>query len=113
MDGNAVLLDFVDGAFEILFANKRQQSSRVVRPPEHVGRQDVVYFSPFGLKLADRRLQVSYLRERFFDLRSRLRGEYNRIFAGKTLGQTPVISATYGIMWRRGFPLSIEINAAL
>ena len=57
----AVLLDFVDGSFEILFANKCQQSSRVVRPPEYAGRQDVVYFSPFGLKFANRRLQVSTL----------------------------------------------------
>src|SRR5580658_7129218 len=58
---DAVFLDFVDGSFEIFFANKCQQSSRVVRPPEYAGRQDVVYFSPFGLKFANRRLQVSTL----------------------------------------------------
>ncbi len=55
----AVLLDFVDGSFEILFANKSQKSNGVVRPPEHARRQDVVYFSPFGLQFADIRLQVS------------------------------------------------------
>jgi hypothetical protein len=54
----AVLFDFVDGSFEILFANKCQQSSRIVRPPKYTGRQDVVYFSPFGLKFADRPFQV-------------------------------------------------------
>src|ERR1700722_3736783 len=55
---DAVLLDFVDGSFEILFANKCQQSSRVVRPPKYAGRQDFVYFSPFGLESADRPFQV-------------------------------------------------------
>jgi hypothetical protein len=58
MHRNAVLLDFVDGSFEILVANKCQKSNRVVRPTEYLGRQDVVDFSPFGLKFADRRLQV-------------------------------------------------------
>ena len=55
---NAVLLDFVDGSFEVLFANKRQEPNVVVRPPEYPGRQNVIYFSPLGLKLADCRLQV-------------------------------------------------------
>ena len=60
MHRNAVLLDFVDGSFKILVANKCQKSNRVVRPPEYLGRQDVVYFSPFGRKFADCRLQVGY-----------------------------------------------------
>src|SRR5216683_2664684 len=55
---DAVLLNFVDGSFEVLFANKCQKSNVVVRPPEYPGRQYVIYFSPLGLKLADRRLQV-------------------------------------------------------
>ncbi len=56
---NAVLLDFVDGSFEVLFANVRQNPDVVVRPPEYPRRQYVIYFSPLGLKLADRRLQVA------------------------------------------------------
>ncbi len=32
---NAVLFDFVDCSFEILFANKGQKSHKVVRPPEY------------------------------------------------------------------------------
>src|SRR5271169_358606 len=32
---NAVLLDFVDGSFEILVTNKCQKSNRVVCPPEY------------------------------------------------------------------------------
>jgi hypothetical protein len=55
----AVLLDFVDRSFEILLANKCQKSDGIVRPPENARRQDVVDFSPFGLKFAHRRLQVS------------------------------------------------------
>ena len=55
---DAVLLDFVDGSFEVLFANKCKEPNVVVRPPEYPGRQNVIYFSPLGLKLADRRLQV-------------------------------------------------------
>ena len=75
---NAVLLDFVDGSFEILFANKCQQSSRVVRPPKYVGRQDVLYFSPFGLKFVDRRFQVLTPESAVPSTSSpRLRGEYN------------------------------------
>jgi hypothetical protein len=56
---DAVFLDFVDGSFEILFANKGQKANRVVRPPEYARRQDVVHFSAFGLKFADCRLHVS------------------------------------------------------
>ena len=63
---NAVLLDFVDGSFEILVANKCQKSKRVVGPPEYPRRQDAVYFSPFGLKFADRRLQVDTPQELAF-----------------------------------------------
>jgi hypothetical protein len=58
MHGDAVFLDFVDGSFEVLFTNKRQKSNRVVRPPEYSGRQDIVYFSPFGIEFAYCRLQV-------------------------------------------------------
>jgi hypothetical protein len=61
---NAVLLDFLNGSFEILAANKCQKSNGVVGPSEYAGGQDVVYFSPFGLKLADRRWQVDTPRER-------------------------------------------------
>jgi hypothetical protein len=89
---NAVLLDFVDGSFEILFANKCQQSNGIVRPPKYTGRQDIVYFSPFGLKFADRRFQVlTPERAAPSTLSPRLRGEYNRIFRRTTQGQTPVI----------------------
>ncbi len=35
---NAVLLDFVDGSFKILVANKYQKSNRVVCPPKYTGR---------------------------------------------------------------------------
>ena len=56
---NAVLLDFVDCSFEVLFANKSQKPNKVVRPPEDTGRQEAVYFNPLGLKLADRRLQMT------------------------------------------------------
>ena len=55
---NAVLLYFVDGSFEVLFANKRQKPNVIVCPPEYPGRHYVIYFSPLGLKLADHRLQV-------------------------------------------------------
>jgi hypothetical protein len=50
---DAVLLDFVDGSFEVLFTDKCQKANMVIRSPEHPGRQNVVYFSPLGLKLAD------------------------------------------------------------
>jgi hypothetical protein len=56
--GNAVLLDFVDGSFEVLFANKSQEPNEVIRSTEYTRRQNVVHFSPLGLKLADCRLQV-------------------------------------------------------
>jgi hypothetical protein len=55
---DAVLLDFVDRSFEILFADKCQKSNMVVRAPEYAARQNFVYFSPFGLKSADCRFQV-------------------------------------------------------
>ncbi len=55
---NAVLLDFVNGSFEVLFTNERQKSNVVVRPPEYPGRQYVIYFSPLRIKLADCRLQL-------------------------------------------------------
>jgi hypothetical protein len=91
----AVLLDFVDGAFEILFANECQKSSRVVRPPKYIGRQDVVYFSPFGLKFADRPFQVLTPESAApSTLSPLLRREYNRIVRRTTQGQTPVISLT-------------------
>ena len=38
LDGNAVLLDFVDCPFEILLADKGQESNKVVRSPQHPGR---------------------------------------------------------------------------
>jgi hypothetical protein len=89
---NAVLLDFVDGSFEILFANECQQSNGIIRPPKYTGRQDIGYFSPFGLKFADRRFQVlTPERAAPSTLSPRLRGEYNRIFRRTTQGQTPVI----------------------
>ena len=92
MHRNAVLLDFADGSFEILFANKCQKSSRVVRPPKYLGRQDVVHFSPFRLKFADRPLQAS-TPENDLSTATRLCGEYNRIFRRTTQGQIPVISS--------------------
>src|SRR5208283_1186283 len=55
---NAVLLDFVDCSFKVLFANKSQKPNQVVRPPEYTRRQNAVNFSTLGLQLADRRLQV-------------------------------------------------------
>ncbi len=60
VDRDAVLLDLVDGTFKVLFANKRQKPDEVVGPPEHTGRQNVVYFSALRLKLADCRLQNDY-----------------------------------------------------
>jgi hypothetical protein len=93
--GNAVLLDFVDSSFEIFFANKCQQSNGIVCPPKYTGRQDVVYFSPLGLKFADRPFQALAPESAAPSTSSpRLRGEYNRIFRCTTQGQTPVISPT-------------------
>ena len=62
--GDAVLLDFVDCSFEILFTNKRQKPNMVVGPPEYAGRQKVLYFSPLGFKFVDRRLQLDTPRKR-------------------------------------------------
>ena len=61
---NVVLFDFVDGSFEVLFTNKCQKSTIVIRPSEYAGRQNVVYFSPFSLKFADCRWQVDTPQER-------------------------------------------------
>jgi hypothetical protein len=61
---NAVFFDLVDGAFEIFFANECEKSNRVVSPPKYTGRQNVLYFSPFGLKFAGRPFQVLPPRER-------------------------------------------------
>jgi hypothetical protein len=55
---NAVLLDFVDGSFEVLLANKSQKANKVIRPTEYARRHNRIDFSPLGLKLADCRLQV-------------------------------------------------------
>ena len=56
---NAIFLDFVDCALEILITHKRQNPNQVVGPPEHTRRQNGIYFSPLGRKLADRRLHVA------------------------------------------------------
>src|SRR5882724_8359398 len=58
LDGNAVLLDFVDCSFEVLFANEAQESAKIVCPAKHPRRQNLLYFSPLGLKLVDCGLQV-------------------------------------------------------
>src|SRR5260370_30843171 len=58
MHRNAVLLDLVDGPFEVLFTDKSQKSNEVVRPPEYTRRQNAVQFGPLGLQLADCRLQM-------------------------------------------------------
>ena len=78
---NAVLLDLVDGSFEVLVTNKCQKSNGVVGPPEDAGRQDAIYFSPLGLKLVDHRFQLDTPKNGSwsFDLPPRLGGEYNRI----------------------------------
>ena len=57
---NAVFLDLVDCSFKVFFANKGKKPKEVIAPPEHTRRQDVVYFSPLRLKLADRRFHNSY-----------------------------------------------------
>jgi len=54
LHGDGVLLDFVNCSFEVLFTYKCQNSSMVVRPAEYARRQNVIYFSPLSLKLADR-----------------------------------------------------------
>src|SRR5258708_32607202 len=40
LDGNTVFLDFVDRAFEVLFANKAQEPNEVVRSAKKSRRQD-------------------------------------------------------------------------
>jgi len=40
LDGNAVLLYFVDCSFEVLFANKAQESTKIVRPAKYPRRQN-------------------------------------------------------------------------
>src|SRR6266478_1569390 len=78
---NAVLLDFVNGSFEVLLANKCQKSNVVIRPSEYLRRQYVIYFNPLGLKLADRRLQVAIpLRIVPSTYHPVFWGKYNRIF---------------------------------
>jgi hypothetical protein len=88
---NAVLLDFIDGAFEMLFANKCQKPNKIVRPPEYARRQDVVYFSPFGLKFADRRLQVPYPQRTVpLNLASPFFGVSITEFSPQDTGQAPI-----------------------
>jgi hypothetical protein len=79
--GNAVLLDLVNGSFEVLLTNKCQEPNMVVRPSQYARTQNVVYFSPFGLKFANRRLQMDTPKNGPFDLSPRLCVEYNRNFA--------------------------------
>lgn len=40
LHGNAVLFDFVDRSFEVLFANKAQKSNKIVRSAQHAGGQN-------------------------------------------------------------------------
>ena len=86
---NAVLLDFVDGSFEVLFANVRQNPDVVVRPPKYPRRQYVIYLSPLGFKLADYRLQV--LIPQRISVRVRLpagQGKYNSLFGVRARRKT-------------------------
>src|SRR5437879_4901387 len=91
---NAVLLDFVDGSFEVLFTNKRQKSNVVVRPPEYPGRQYIIYFSPLRLKLADCRLQVHTPKNSSSDKTRALCRKYNRIYAAWHRPTRPASSTT-------------------
>jgi hypothetical protein len=69
LDGNAVLLDFVDCSVEVLFANKTQESAQIVRTAKHSRRQNRLNFSPLGLKPVDYRLQVRIPQKWLFESR--------------------------------------------
>ena len=82
---DAVLFDFVESSLEILIANESQQADEVVRSAEHTRRQNAIYFSPLGLKLADRRLHVDIpLRMVPSPYHPLFGGEYNAIYGTDT-----------------------------
>ena len=55
---DVVFLDLINRSLEVLFADVSHEPDEVIRPPENTRGQNVIYFTPLGLELTHRRLQV-------------------------------------------------------